>query len=702
METQLKTLEQQLNEQNQRIIEQGKAMEAQMSQLMTLFQERLQSDLNPGTGVHPNSSISTTPRQFVFTPKIEFPSFSGENSRGWVQKCEKYFNLCRIPEEQKADLAGIHLPGKASDWFNAYTAARVNTSWSTFVIDLCARFPNSIGDSVVEKFNKLLQTTTLNDYLDEFEHLKSPMIQKNPLLPDVYFLDSFIGGLKPGIKPFVKAFKPSTVSQAVEFARLQEESIEANKTVNRFIGGSRPAVSGFQSKPPLLPTPPASSVPRPNSVGLKSIPQRHLIMAERAAKIAKGLCYFCDKPYSKEHKCSFKQPQLFTILIPGDDDSDYDCPIKDTSGEEEDTIGVDTLEPCISINALSGNQSFQPMRVTGYVGKKPLHILIDSGSTHNFIDLELANKLNLDVSAISPQAVTVADGNHLAYQSVCHNFQWKLQNTDFMCEALLIPLGSCDMVLGVQRLRTLGTVKWNFSKLWMSFEIKGIKHVLRGIPTKVAKGATTATPKLLCNAIHLFYMQVEDQNLQGLSPLNCVPGSAIHVPISDLLKDYSALFEEPKSLPPSRGILDHRIPLKNGANPVSIRPYRYALKQRDIIEKLIQDMLNSGIIQNSCSPFASPVVLVGKKDGSWRLCVDYRELNKKTIKDKFPIPVVDELIDELAGAAIFSKLDLRAGYHQLRMAKEDVYKPAFKTHSGHYEFIVMPLGLTNAPASFQH
>lgn len=131
------------------------------------------------------------------------------------------------------------------------------------------------------------------------------------------------------------------------------------------------------------------------------------------------------------------------------------------------------------------------------------------------------------------------------------------------------------------------------------------------------------------------------------------------------------------------------------------KPYRYAVYQKDEIDKMVKELLDAETVQPSSSAYASPVVLVKKKDNTWRLCVDYRKLNTMTIKNRFPIPLIEDLMDELGGSKVYSKIDLRAGYHQVRMDPNDVHKTAFRTHGGHYAYRVMHFGLTNAPATFQ-
>jgi hypothetical protein len=170
--------------------------------------------------------------------------------------------------------------------------------------------------------------------------------------------------------------------------------------------------------------------------------------------------------------------------------------------------------------------------------------------------------------------------------------------------------------------------------------------------------------------------------------------------VKELVTEFTHLFQPPTGLPPSRAC-DHTIPLIQGAQPVFVHPYRYAPLLKTEIEKQVNDMLDQGIIQKSSSAFASPVLLVKKKDSTWRFCVDYRQLNAITKKGKYLVHVIEELLDELNGAAYFTTLDLQAGFHQIQMKSGEEFKTAFQTHFGHFEFRVMSFGLTRVPGTFQ-
>ncbi|KAH0669442.1 hypothetical protein KY285_023604 [Solanum tuberosum] len=170
--------------------------------------------------------------------------------------------------------------------------------------------------------------------------------------------------------------------------------------------------------------------------------------------------------------------------------------------------------------------------------------------------------------------------------------------------------------------------------------------------------------------------------------------------LSPLVSEFSEVLpDDLPGIPPEREI-DFGIDLLPDTQPISIPPYRMASAELKELKEQLKDLLDKGFIQPSISPWGAPVLFVKEKDGSLRICIDYRQLNKVAIKNKYPLPRFDDLFDQLQGANYFSKIDLRSGYHQLRVRGVDIPKTAFRTLYGHYEFVVMSFGLTNAPAAF--
>ena len=167
-----------------------------------------------------------------------------------------------------------------------------------------------------------------------------------------------------------------------------------------------------------------------------------------------------------------------------------------------------------------------------------------------------------------------------------------------------------------------------------------------------------------------------------------------------VVKDFPDVFpEELPGIPPVREV-ELSIEILLGTAPTSRAPYKMAPTELKELKIQLQELLDKGFIRPSVSPWGAPVLFVKKKDGTLRMCIDYRQINKVTVKNKYPFPRIEDLFDQLKGAGVFSNIDLRSGYYQLRVKDVDVPKTTFRTRYGHYEFLVMPFGLTNAPAAF--
>jgi len=371
-------------------------------------------------------------------------------------------------------------------------------------------------------------------------------------------------------------------------------------------------------------------------------------------------------------------------------------PTQDQEGEEID-LGLAGNKK-VTIVSISGVPKYNTFRMRGVLHGQRVSVLIDGEASHNFIDSTLVKRRHIPTIEFEGFRVEVAEGSIMPCDKYIPVLNLTLGRYDVAQDFYVMDLPDTNVILGVQWLSTLGPITTNYKTMEMSFNGENGKRV-------ILRGMTGNTP-IVVTAKRMEAIFKREDVAYATKCLISVQLDKEGRPqyshdIQQIINNHNKFFEPiPLGQPLDRGF-EQIIELEEGAKPVITTPYRHPKKYKDEIEKAIKELLDMGHIRPSSIPFASSVVLVKKKDGTMRMCINYRALNKKIIKNKYPIPRIDELMDELHGAIYFTKIDLRSGYHQIKMREQDVPKTTFRCHYGHYEFLVMPFGLTNAPTTFQ-
>nr|GFA77804.1 putative reverse transcriptase domain-containing protein [Tanacetum cinerariifolium] len=270
--------------------------------------------------------------------------------------------------------------------------------------------------------------------------------------------------------------------------------------------------------------------------------------------------------------------------------------------------------------------------------------------------------------------VELADGKIVGVDTIMRGFTLNFLGHPFNIDLMLIELGSFDVIIGMDWLRRCHTV---------------IQRERISINSNLVFKSSRIYGKRVSDLFSKISAKKEEDRTEG-KQLKDVP----------VIRDYPEVF--PKNfpgLPPARPV-ELQIDLFPGAAPVARAPYRLAPSEMKELSEQLQELFEKGFIRPSSSPWGSPVLFIKKKDGSFRMCINYSDLNKLKVKNRYPLPRIDDLFDQLQGSNVYSKIDLRSGYHQLIVREQDVLKTSFRTRYGHYEFQVMQFGLTNALAVF--
>ncbi|XP_040244116.3 uncharacterized protein [Aegilops tauschii subsp. strangulata] len=555
-------------------------------------------------------------------------------------------------------MAALNFSGTASVWLQTIQKRLSEFDWDAFTSLLCARFGRDRHQMLIRQFYSLRQTTSVADYIEKFEMIINRLSSYSDSIHPYYFLTRFVEGLRTDIRAVVLVQRPPDLDTACSLALLQEEVLGGT-----FGALPRPPDVATKTAVPLpLPPPPSRPAPAAGATDRRGTDAARVestkLKALRDYRRARGLCFKCGEKWGHDHICP-TSVQLHVVeelldVFGIDNTIDMQLP-------PEDTVMA------ISLSAVSGGISAKAFQLRAWIQGREVLMLVDSGSTNSFINQELA--ANLSGARPLPRAcrVRVADGGELLCSAVVPACEWCTQGHDFRTDLKVLALGTYDAILGMDWLEHHSpmTVDWRAKLLEFQSPLGTVK--LQGHDSELSTC-------LLINAVQLQSLCKNKavSHIVHLCPISEDQTEGQHIPecLQPILDDFVDVFGEPEGLPPKRSC-DHKIQLLPGAQPFSIKAYRHKPEQKDEIERQVVELLKSGVIQASNSPFSSPVILVKKKDGTWRMC----------------------------GLQTTQRSHM-CGYHQIRIAEGDEFKTVFQTHFGQFEFKVLSFGLAGGPATF--
>ena len=524
-----------------------------------------------------------------------------------------------------------------------------------------------------ESLKKLKHTGTVRDYVKEFSSLLLDI--RNMSEEDKMF--NFLSGLQPWAQAELRR-------QAVE--DLPSAIVAAEKLVDYKYAAS-PSSQGDASKKSNRGKnngKASSSKGGQRDDGKKKEGTGSSGSSQSSNKRSVG-CFACHGPHLMRDcpKMKEKINAMFTQ--------------EGQNGGESETPRMNPLQLLNAMTTIKTSPFKGLMYVKAFVNGKEVRAMVDSGATNNFVASSVADRLGLEVVQSSTKLKAVNSEAKQIQGSA--TVKMKVGAWEAHANLMVVPLDDFEMILGIEFLGA--------AKAMVAPHLRGVMICDEECPCFVqavspvqnqGKDVVMATATQFGNSI-----RKRGNHSYVAALVEIKPDQVVEVPdkFAELLEEFADTMpsELPKELPPRRAI-DHRIELEPGAVPPAKAPYKMGPRELEELRKQLNEMVDSGFIQPSKAPYGAPVLFQKKADGSLRMCVDYRALNKVTVKNKYPVPNAADLFDRLTKASYFTKLDLRSGYWQVRIAVGDESKTTCVTRYGSFEFLVMPFGLTNAPATF--